>query len=226
MPPAITSHGAAIAFLHTAAVHIETFDALGALLAPELKLAHAVREDILSAAMRAGGVTPAIALDTQEALQALAAGGAAVIVCTCSTLGAIVEEAALASPVPMLRIDRPMADQAVGAGRRIGIAACLSSTIEGTQGMVMESARRAGRDCEIRTFLFSDIWPAFQEGRLHDYYEAIAERLTDAAREVDVLILAQASMAPAAEIASRHIGIPILSSPRTGFEKALELLAD
>lgn len=220
MPPAIATRGATIAFLHTSATHIETFDMLGAELAPGLTLSHAVREDLLCAALKAGGVTPAIALDTHDALRALAAGGPRVVVCTCSTLGAVAEEAAVASAVPMLRIDRPMADLAVTSGRRIGIVASVASTLGATKRLVEESGNRAGVSCEISSFLFDDVWPAFQAGRLHDYYQAIAERLVEAAREADVLILAQASMAPAADLAGK-LAIPVLSSPRTGFERAL-----
>ena len=74
MPPAHIPHGAAIAFLHTAAIHIETFNALGREIALALSLAHAVREDLLSAAEKAGFVTPALDMKTQEALIALAEG--------------------------------------------------------------------------------------------------------------------------------------------------------
>jgi hypothetical protein len=53
-----TSPRPVIAFLHTAAVHIETFNALGREIAPELALSHAVREDLLSAAEKAGSSPP------------------------------------------------------------------------------------------------------------------------------------------------------------------------
>ncbi|ABS64076.1 conserved hypothetical protein [Parvibaculum lavamentivorans DS-1] len=222
MPPSLRHHGAAIAFLHTAAIHIETFNALRDELAPGLALTHAVREDLLIAAEKAGGLTPAISLKTQEALLALAQGGARVVVCTCSTLGEAAEEAAREADVPVMRIDRPMADRAVRAAARIGICAALSPTLAPTRELIASSAARAGRDCEIREFLFDDVWPAFREGRLDDYYEGIAARLSDASKEVDLLVLAQASMAPAAALAGA-LRAPLLSSPRIGFEAAAKI---
>ncbi|MGB3810556.1 MAG: aspartate/glutamate racemase family protein [Parvibaculum sp.] len=222
MPPAHIRHGAAIAFLHTAAIHIETFNELGRELAPELTLAHAVREDLLSAAEKAGFVTPALDLKTQEALVALAEGGARVVVCTCSTLGASAEAAAADVPVPILRIDRAMADLAVKTGTRIGVAACIPATVPNTQTLLRSSAARAGREVEITTFVFDDVWTLFREGRLGDYYEGIASRLAEAARDVDVLVLAQASMAPAAALCVA-LQVPVLSSPRIGFEEAVRL---
>ncbi|MCF8471028.1 MAG: aspartate/glutamate racemase family protein [Parvibaculum sp.] len=219
MPPSFRYHGAAIAFLHTAAVHIETFNELARELAPDVKITHAVREDLLIAAEKAGGVTPAISIKTQEALLALGEGGARVVVCTCSTLGAEAEKAAGEAEIPVMRIDRPMADRAVREGARIGICAALAPTIAPTRALIASSAARARRDCTMREFLFDDVWPAFRAGRLDDYYAGIAARLADAAKDVDLLVLAQASMAPAARLAG-VLSVRVLSSPRIGFEAA------
>jgi Asp/Glu/hydantoin racemase len=122
--------------------------------------------------------------------------------------------------VPMLRIDRAMADLAVKTGRRIGVAACIQTTVPNTQMLIRSSAARAGREVEISSFVFDDVWTLFREGRLGDYYEGIAARLKDAARDVDVLVLAQASMAPAAGLCGA-LDVPVLSSPRIGFEAAV-----
>ncbi|MDP1627021.1 aspartate/glutamate racemase family protein [Parvibaculum sp.] len=222
MPPSLQYHGAAIAFLHTAAIHIETFNALRDEFAPGLAIAHAVREDLLIAAEKAGGLTPATSLRTQEALLALAQGGARVVVCTCSTLGEAAEQAAREADVPVMRIDRPMADRAVRDAGRIGICATLAPTLAPTRDLIASSAARAGRDCDIREFLFDDVWPAFREGRLDDYYEGVAARLSDASKHVDLLVLAQASMAPAAALAGA-LRAPLLSSPRIGFEAAARI---
>ncbi|PKQ08799.1 MAG: hypothetical protein CVT73_05780 [Alphaproteobacteria bacterium HGW-Alphaproteobacteria-12] len=222
MPPSFRHHGAAIAFLHTAAIHIETFNELARELAPDMKITHAVREDLLIAAEKAGGVTPAISIKTQEALLALGEGGARVVVCTCSTLGAEAEKAAGEADMPIMRIDRPMADRAVREGARIGICAALAPAIAPTHALIASSAARAGRDCTMREFLFDDVWPAFRAGRLDDYYAGIAARLADAAKDVDLLVLAQASMAPAARLAG-VLSVPVLSSPRIGFEAAARI---
>jgi len=220
MPP---SHQSAIAFLHSSPLHIETFNALGVELAPHVTLEHVVREDLLVAAETAGQMTDAIAIRTREALMALVDQGAALIVCTCSTLGATAEAAGEASPVPIMRIDRPMADAAVQFGGVIGICAALGPTLKPTEALILDSAKRAGRGCQTRLYLLDDLWTAFREGRLEDYRKGIAARLSDLAGDVDVLVLAQASMAPAAALAG-HLEVPVLCSPRLGFNAALRLL--
>jgi hypothetical protein len=116
-----------------------------------------------------------------------------------------------------------MADLAVESASVIGVCACLPSTVANTGLLIHASAARAGRKVEIRNFIFDDVWTAFREGRLDDYYEGIASRLGEAAREVDVLVLAQASMAPAAALCG-GLRVPVLSSPRIGFEAAVQLV--
>ena len=58
--------------------------------------------------------------------------------------------------------------------------------------------------------------------RCDAYHAEIAEGLKRAAEDSDVLVLAQASMAPAAREAG-DLGIPVLSSPRSGFEAAARI---
>jgi Asp/Glu/hydantoin racemase len=52
------------------------------------------------------------------------------------------------------------------------------------------------------------------------YAKAIAARAREAATVSDVIVLAQASMAPAADLLA-DLPIPVLSSPRTAVERAL-----
>ena len=73
-----------IAFLHTSPVHVATFDALMNLLAPDLRVVHSVREDLLAEARKDGVASPALATGLHQALVDAGAGGAAVVVCTCS----------------------------------------------------------------------------------------------------------------------------------------------
>ncbi|MAB14887.1 aspartate/glutamate racemase family protein [Parvibaculum sp.] len=222
MPPAQYTHGAAIAFLHSSALHIGTFNALGAERAPGLKLAHTVREDLLVAAEKAGGITASIELKAGEAMLALAAGGAKVVVCTCSTLGPVAEHVADEADIPIIRIDRPMADEAVRSGKRIGVCGALAPAMETTLRLLEDSAGRAGRDCHFAPVHFEDAWEKFRAGRLAEYHAMIAEGLKRASDDCDVLVLAQASMAPAAQQAG-DLGVPVLSSPRSGFAAAARI---
>lgn len=209
-----------LTFLHTAESNVTAVGALMSELAPEIPTRHHLAPDLLAEAVKAAKVTDAVAAGVRERL-ADAAAGAAVIVCTCSTIGAVAEAANGTLPVPVQRIDRAMAEAAVAKGSRILIAACVASTVGPTSDLVAKVAREAGRDVALRVVLIADAWPKFMAGDVQGYHAAIVERLVAEKGDADVVVLAQASMAGAAPEAERRLGLPVLTSPRLGVTAAI-----
>ncbi len=212
-----------IAFLHTASVHEPTFAGLMARLAPAVPAHHLEDASLLADVMAAGAVTDAIARRLTARLHEAAGTGAELIVCTCSTIGGAAEALGRAAGLPVLRIDRAMAEQAVARGRRIVIAACLESTIGPTSELLRQVAAARGVEPELRMLVVEYAWARFEAGDLEGYHGTIAQALREAADEADVIVLAQASMAPAAERCA-ELATPILSSPELGLRRALEIL--
>ena len=75
--------------------------------------------------------------------------GADYILFTCSSIGAAVEASAALTKVPVLRVDQPMADQAVQTGKKIGVIATLPTTLEPTSDLVKRRAAAAGKEIEL-----------------------------------------------------------------------------
>ena len=209
-----------LTFLHTAESNVAAVGALMSDLAPDIPTRHHLAPDLLAEAVKAGKVTDAVAAGVRERL-ADAATGAAVIVCTCSTIGAVAEAVNGTLPVPVQRIDRAMAEAAVAKGSRILIAACVASTVGPTSDLVAKVAQEAGRDVVLRVVLIADAWPKFMAGDVQGYQAAIVERLAAEKGDADVVVLAQASMAGAAPAAERRLGLPVLTSPRLGVTAAI-----
>ncbi|WP_437653573.1 aspartate/glutamate racemase family protein [Sorangium sp. So ce1182] len=208
-----------LTFLHTSPVHIATFDRLLAEMAPTIPAKHAVDESLLRDA-RASGLTPDVARRIEQAILGAVAGGAAVVLCTCSTIGGCAERAGQAAGHPVLRVDRAMAERAVAAGGRIVVAATLASTIAPTRELVLEVAGRAGRAVSVVDALFEDAWAHFERGDQAGYLQAIAAALRGVAPSADAIVLAQASMADAVALCP-DVPVPVFSSPRPGLEAAI-----
>ncbi|MCX3063501.1 aspartate/glutamate racemase family protein [Streptomyces beihaiensis] len=209
-----------LTLLHTSAVHIPVFDALRDACHPELTLRHVVREDLLERAGRTG--PESVADDVRELLEAAAGGGADAVLCTCSSIGAVAERQAAAVGVATLRVDRPMAARAVAEGSRVVVVASARSTLAPTVALVEEEAARAGRQVVVRTVLVADAWERFTAGDRDGYLDLVAaavDAVTDADADTDVIVLAQASMADAAD-RTRNTAVPVLSSPRPGLAAA------
>ena len=212
-----------LAFLHTSPVHVPTFTDLLARLAPGTVATHIVDEALLRDAQADGHAHPAIVGRVQAAVQALAEQGARVVVCTCSTIGGAAEATPTAGSFTAARIDRAMADRAVGLGPRVLVVAALHSTLAPTAALIAESGRRLGRPVPLRQHWVEGAWAHFEAGQGGDYLRAIANAVRAAAGDASVVVLAQASMAGAAA-ALRDLGVPVLSSPELGVQAALALL--
>lgn len=206
-----------LAFLHTSPVHVATFDALLGELGPDVPLHHEVREELLARA-RAEGLSAALERELRACVERLVAEGACVVLCTCSTLGGLAER--LEVPAVVLRVDRPMAEQAVQSGKRVLVVAALESTLDPTLELLRDAARRARRNPEVVSVVCDGAWGHFEAKDLSRYHAAIAAKIDAAAKPDDFVVLAQASMAPAAKLV-RAPAPRVVSSPRLGAESAL-----
>jgi aspartate/glutamate racemase len=200
-----------LALLHTSPVHVPVFDALRDEHHPGLELRHVVVEELLERARAAG--PGAVADDVRRRVREAADGGARAVLCTCSTIGDLAERAADGVGVPVLRVDRPMAGAAVSAGPRVVVLAALESTLGPTAALVRDEAARAGRSVEVRTAVVRGAWERFEAGDTAEYVRRVADA-ADAVTGADVIVLAQASMAPAERLTTT--ALPVLSSPRPG----------
>jgi hypothetical protein len=212
-----------LAFLHTSAVHVDTFDRLVRAAAPGLAVAHRVAEDLLADAQRLGVEDPALIARVYAAMRNAAADGATLVVCTCSTIGSLAEQTPTDGRFTAARIDRAMADRAVALGPTILVVAALESTLGPTTGLLRESARAARADVTLQPLLVSQAWPHFLHGDRDTYIQAVVQAVREHAAHADVIVLAQASMAPASE-ALADLGVPVLSSPQIGVQAILARL--
>lgn len=205
-----------IGFVHTVLSLPPTFAALAEELVPGADVFHIADETLLGVTRREGKLTPTTRRRVLGYVESAADAGADVVVVTCSSIGPAVEASRGFVDVPVLRIDEPMADEAVRLGTRIGVLATLSTTLEPTADLVKRRAAVAGKDVEVVAQLCEG---AFGSER-HD--ELVREGLRGVSAEVDVIVLAQASMA---RVVEKDPPVPVLSSPRLGMQRVAELLA-
>ncbi|MGW0314943.1 aspartate/glutamate racemase family protein [Streptomyces flavidovirens] len=212
-----------LTLLHTSPVHVPVFDALRDREHPGLAMRHVVDEELLDRA-RSGGPGAADSAIAAVLDAAVGEGGATAVLCTCSTIGAVAEANAARLGVPVLRVDRPMAAAAVAAapGRdvvRIAVVATVESTFGPTCDVIREEADAAGRTAVIRTVPAEGAWKYFEDGDRENYLDLVA-RTVDTITGVDVVVLAQASMADAAARTRTGNAAPVLSSPAPGLRAA------
>jgi hypothetical protein len=209
-----------LTMLHTAESNRALFGTLLAELAPDIPVTHILDESALREACDCGVVTAPLRRRVCDTLLGAADQGARVVLCTCSSLGGAADIAAQLTARPMLRIDRPMAAEAVARGERIVVAATLPTTLGPTRDLILDAAREAGRTVAIHELLCDRAWARFAAGDQEGYLDEIAAQLRSADAHGDLLVLAQASMARAIDRCP-GLTLPILTSPRTGLLAAI-----
>ncbi len=204
-----------IGFLHTAQTHVATFETLLAELGPQHNAVHLVDPELLAAAGR-DGITAAVTAALTSRMQELNTAGAELIVCTCSTLGACAE----LIDETVLRGDLPMADAAVLAGTRIAVVATVASTLQPTTTLLAQSAARAGVQVTLIEAACLPAWDFFAAGDLAGYAQHIATYVREIAASAEVIVFAQASMTPAADLLT-DLPNTVLTSPRAAVIEAV-----
>lgn len=218
--------GATVGFVHTVLSLAQTFDALGDELVPEAERFHIADDSLLGVTRRTGSLTPATRRRVLGYVESAAEAGADLVVVTCSSIGPAVDASRDFVPVPVLRIDEPMADEAVRTGSRIGVVATLATTLEPTAELVERRARAAAKSVDVVPRLCDGAFDALQAGDRERHDEIVREGLRETVRDVDVIVLAQASMARVVDtLRDDEKTVPILSSPRLGMQRVAELLA-
>ena len=177
---------------------------------------------ILAEVREAGYVTPTAAARLMAMYCEGVAQGADAILNICSSVGEAADafqDAAKYIGVPVVRIDEEMCREAVRLGARVGVLATLPTTLEPTRNTLSRVAREMGLHVE----LVDGLVDAF--GADQDRFRAL---LIDAARsladDVDVIVLAQASMAHMEAPVQQATGIATLSSPARCIEQIKTLL--
>lgn len=211
-----------IAFLHTGAVVIPPVMALAGELLPDATPVNYL-DDKIVADLRDPELSGSVEGRLENLVRAAKDGGAELVMLTCSSISQLAEPLSERVGIPVLRIDEAMADIAVATGPRIAVIATLPTTSEPTTALIRERAELAGRDPQISSEVVDGAFAAVASGDRDTHDRLVVAAIERWADVVDVIVLAQASMASAAEAAS--VDAPVLTSLRPGIERLGQTLA-
>jgi Asp/Glu/hydantoin racemase len=205
---------ATLGLIHTSATLVPVFAQLCKEKLPGVNVFNIADDSLVKGIMAAGSLTPTIARRVANYLESAELAGADYIMVTCSSIGPAVEAGAKLRGVPVLRVDQPMADKAVVTGKRIGVVATLRTTLEPTANLISRRAAAAGKQIELTSRLCEGAFEALMSGDAATHDAKVAAALKDLSRQVDVIVLAQASMARVVDtLAAEDKRVPILASP-------------
>lgn len=216
-----------LALIHTGTFLAPVFAQLVKEQMPDVEVFNIVDESLINNTIAAGQLTPATSRRVAQYLQSAEDAGADAILVTCSSIGPAVEAGRPFVSVPVLRVDQPMADEAVRLGRRIGVIATLRTTLEPTAALIQARAAAQGKDVAIVDHLCEGAFEAVRAGDTATHDRLVTAGLQALMDKVDVIVLAQASMARVVDaMPEADKRVPILSSPKLGVAAARQTLAE
>jgi Asp/Glu/hydantoin racemase len=203
-----------LGLVHTSATLVPVFAALCKEKLPDVEVFNIVDDSLVKGIREAGSLTPMISMRVTGYLGSAKYAGADYIMVTCSSIGPAVEAGAKWITTPVLRVDQPMADLAVATGKRIGVIATLPTTLAPTADLVLRRAELAGKEIQLTSKLCDGAFEALMSGDAATHDAKVAAALKELSQSVDVIVLAQASMARVVDtLTAADKRVPILASP-------------
>ena len=205
-----------LTLIHTSSVMIPVFSELCRELLPDIEAVHMVDESLLKDILKNGCLTkPTARRVVNHILSADEAGTDAILV-TCSSIGKATEMGRELVQALVVRVDEPMATKAIECGKRIGVIATLPSTLNPTVDLIR---RQAAEDLEVTAKLCEGAFEAVISGDTATHDKIVSAGILELSGQVDVIVLAQASMARVVDsLSADKLTVPVLSSPRLAIE--------
>ncbi len=183
-----------LTLIHTSPVLIPMFSELASELLPGIDVSHIADDTLIKEAIAHGSLNPAIVQRLQKHILDRAVrsrddhGDLLVDGTSHRSLQSVAQ-------VPCCAFDRAMADRAVTLGEKIGVIATVSTTLQPTAELIERRAAAAGKTVQLSLCLCEGALEKLLSGEVETHDRMVKEKLTRLMSQVDVIVLAQASMA-------------------------------
>jgi len=213
-----------VAVIHTFLYSVEDLKKLFKEKIPEVEMINIIDDSLLQEMLNNDGMTKAVARRvTQYALIAESMGVDAILN-QCSSVGEAVDIVKNLINIPYVKIDEPMAREAVRLGNKIAVIATAVSTIGPTSRLVENVAKETNRDVVVNKYFAAGAYEALlQENDREKHNQIVTGTIEKASKENDIIVLAQGSMYHLLPLL-KHIKKPVLTSLESGVEQLRTVL--
>ena len=206
-----------IALIHALKHSIAPIETAFARLWPDAKLMNLLDDSLSADLAHDGALTDAMTDRFLGLGDYAAATGADAILFTCSAFGPCIEAVAAAhAPMPVLKPNEAMIEQAVTMGKRIGLLSTFPPTLVSMPPEFPASV-------QVVPNLAEGALAALDRGDRATHDRLITEASKDL-RDCDVIALAQFSIAATAPLVAEATGRPVVTTPDSAVQKLMKLL--
>ena len=206
-----------ITLVHALKHSIVPIEASFAKLWPAAQLMNLLDDSLSADLARDGRLTDAMTERFLKLGHYAVATGSDAILFTCSAFGPCIEAVARAhAPMPVLKPNEAMIEEAASKGRKIGLLSSFPPTLA-------SMPREFPDGIELVPKLAEGAMAALDRGDRATHDRLVVEASRDL-RDCDLIALAQYSMAPAAEMVAAASGRPVVTTPDSAVLKLKQML--
>ena len=213
-----------IGVVHTFLYSVEDIKAQFREKLPEVEMINIIDDSLLEEALANKGITPAIISRMCDYYTNLQELGCIAVLNQCSSVGESADVAAKLLHIPMFKIDAPMAEEAVRLGSRIAVIATAISTVGPSTRLVEAKAKEMGKDVTVDPCFVEGAYEfLLKTGDKEKHNEMVIAKIREAAKDHDVIVLAQGSMYHLLPKIG-DVGVPVLTSLESGIAQLRSVL--
>jgi len=184
-----------VGLIHSTRLVIEPVQRVMARQCPDIDFFHLLDEGILRKLTASGQITPEIIQWLAEMVLSAKRAGADMAVVSCSSLSPCAPAVQERVDIPVLRIDAPMMEHAVIHAKRIGLVMTNPTTKAPSKILFQEVSQKLGRDVTLVPRLCPHAFAKLNQGDIPGHDLEVIKTVEDLLAEVDVVMLAQISIA-------------------------------
>lgn len=193
---------------------------------PAAQLSNLLDDDLVPAYTREGGLTAHIVERICALALYAARTGADGILFTCSVFPQAEDLAKQLVNIPLLKPDEAMVAAALEAGTRIGVVATNPPAGPAAEAQLVTAAAAQGKRVQVVQSLAEGAFAIGNAGDRATHDRLVIEAAERIAGSVDVLCLAQVSMALVRAPLQARLSVPVLTAPATAVARLRSLLGD
>jgi len=193
---------------------------------PDIPNFHIVDDSLIQDLLQAEEFTPSILKRLSAQISMAKEAGADIIMVTCSSIAPGVDFAKKLVDIPVMKIDEPMAEQAVESADTVGVLATAKTTLVPSVDLINQVAEKKGKPVKVKSKLISEAFDFFLQGDMDNHDRLVKTAGVELASQSDVLVLAQASMSHLADEIEKASGTPTLTSPPIAVNALKKLVSE
>lgn len=216
---------ALVGLVHTTRLVVDSLHSVVAEQCPGNEINHVMDEGILRRLSTLGTITPEIVQWLSNMVHSAESAGADLAVVSCSSISPCVNEVRNRVGIPVLKVDEPMMEYAIRNSGRIGLL-MTNPTTETPSTLLFEEVReRLKSSATLETRLCPNAFAKLNRGDIEGHDTEVVETVKNLLDDVEIVMLAQISIARVKRQIDPVISSRVLSSLDFIAPKINELLA-